>query len=156
MEKTKLAILTAELKKQKEEIDKIYDKIKQRSVRLNSQVTVESLAYQLHNLYCAYEDLFNLVAEAFENNIEESGAWHKEMLRRMSISINGIRPNLIGEESFSLLSELKNFRHFFRHAYGYKIDIDKIKIALDKSLQLRKYFERDMVNFISLLKKGKD
>ena len=53
MEKVKLAILTAELEKQKTEIDKIYRKIKQRETKLTSQMALESLAYQLHNLYCA-------------------------------------------------------------------------------------------------------
>ena len=152
MEKVKLAILTAELKKQKAEIDKIYAKIKQRELKLNNPMALESLAYQLHNLYCAYEDLFKLTAETFENNIEEGGAWHKEILRRMSISIKGIRPNLIGEESFSLLSELKNFRHFFRHAYGYELDIDKIKIVFNKASRLKRCFERDLADFIALLK----
>ena len=152
MEKAKLAILTAELEKQKTEIDKIYRKIKQRETKLTNQMALESLAYQLHNLYCAYEDLFNLVAETFENNIEEGGAWHKEILRRMSISIKGIRPNLVGEESFVLLSELNNFRHFFRHAYGYELDADKIKIALKKALRLKRHFEQDAANFLASLK----
>ena len=70
----------------------------------------------------------------------------------MSISIKGIRPNLIGEESFALLSELKNFRHFFRHAYGYELDADKIKIALKKALRLKRHFEQDAANFLASLK----
>ena len=56
MEKAKLAVLSAELKKQKQEIDKIYLKLKRRESNLKSEAGVESLAYQLHNLYCAYED----------------------------------------------------------------------------------------------------
>lgn len=71
MEKEKLAILEAELTKQRQEIEKIYSKIKQRSAKLDNEAEIESLAYQLHNLYCAYEDLFGIISDAFENNIEE-------------------------------------------------------------------------------------
>ena len=95
MEKAKLTILKAEINRQAEEIAKIYAKIAKRAKGLNSEVAVEGLAYHLHNLYCAFEDLFQIIAEAFENNIEEGRAWHKELLRRMSLTIKGVRPNLI-------------------------------------------------------------
>lgn len=94
MEKAKLAISEAEIDKQKQEIDRIYLKIKRRYTNLSKDVMIESLAYQLHNLYCAYEDLFKIVTDTFENNIEEGVTWHKELLRRMSISIKGIRANV--------------------------------------------------------------
>lgn len=153
MEKAKLAILEAEMNKQRQEIDKIYLKIDERRTVLNNESRIESLAYQLHNLYCAYEDLFKTVANAFENNIEEGLTWHKELLRRMSISIKGIRPNFISEESLSLLSELRAFRHFFRHAYSYELDADKLKIVLEKALKLKGEFKEDLDNFMKGLRK---
>lgn len=153
MEKAKLAILEAELSKQKQEIEKIYSKIKQRFANLKNEIKVESLAYQLHNLYCAYEDLFRIISDTFENNIEEGLTYHKELLRRMSISIKGVRPNLISEESLNLLSELRAFRHFFRHAYTYKLDANKVKLVLEKALRLKEVFRKDLDNFISVLKK---
>lgn len=154
MEKGKLAILEAEIDKQAEGIYKIYSKIKERAAGLNNnEEKVESLAYQLHNLYCAYEDLFKIVANTFENNIEEGITWHKELLRRMSITIKNIRPNLISEESLNLLSELRAFRHFFRHAYAYELDIEKVKLILKKALELKEIFKKDLNSFISNLKK---
>ena len=155
MEKAKLAILEAELSRQKQEIDKIYAKIDERRLRINNETGIESLAYQLHNLYCAYEDLFKIVAAAFENNIEEGITWHKELLRRMTISIKGIRPNLISEKSMNLLSELRSFRHFFRHAYGYELDPGKVKLVLEKAAGLKEAFTKDVNKFLSNLKSGK-
>lgn len=155
MEKARIAILESELDKQKQEIDGIYLKIGSRAKKLGSEVGIESLAYHLHNLYCAYEDLFKIVANAFENNIEEGLAWHKELLRRMSIKIKGIRPNLISDESLKLLSELRAFRHFFRHAYTYELDAGKVKLVLKKAQRLRRIFKKDLTNFINDLKKNK-
>ncbi len=153
MEKGRLAILEAEINKQKQEIDKIYSKIKQRSASLNNEAKVESLAYQLHNLYCAYEDLFKIIASTFENNIEEGLTWHKELLRRMSMSIRDIRPNLLSEASLRLLSELRAFRHFFRHAYAYELDAKKVKLVLEKALESEELFKKDLNSFINNLKK---
>ena len=155
MEKAKLAILEAELSRQKQEIDKIYAKIDERRLRINNETGIESLAYQLHNLYCAYEDLFKIVAATFENNIEEGITWHKELIRRMTISIKGIRPNLICAESMNLLSELRSFRHFFRHAYGYELDPGKVKLVLEKAAGLKEAFTKDVNKFLSNLKSGK-
>ena len=155
MEQAKIAILIAEISRQKEEIEKIYAKIKQRSANLKSKTQVESLAYHLHNLYCAYEDIFKIVSDAFENNIEEGITYHKELLRRMSVSIEGIRPRLITQEALSLLSELRAFRHFFRHAYTYELDTSKVKIVLEKALKLKDIFKKDLDNFITALKKIK-
>lgn len=153
MEKAKLAILEAELSKQRQEIDKIYAKIEERRSKINNETGIESLAYQLHNLYCAYEDLFKIVATTFENNIEEGTTWHKELIRRMTISIKGIRPNLICEESMNLLSELRSFRHFFRHAYGYELDPKKVKLVLEKAIRSRETFAKDVTKFLGNLKK---
>lgn len=148
MEKAKLAVLKAEINKQAQEIGKIYSKIEKRALNLNDETEIESLAYQLHNLYCAYEDLFKIIAGTFENNIEEGIIWHKELIRRMSLTIEGIRPRLLSEESLSLLSELRAFRHFFRHAYSYELDKKKVEFVLEKAVSLKEAFQRDLNGFI--------
>jgi hypothetical protein len=56
MEKEKLILLKGEIQGQSREIEKIYAKIEERKTRRDI-VNLESLAYQLHNLYCAFEDL---------------------------------------------------------------------------------------------------
>ncbi|NSW76486.1 MAG: hypothetical protein HPY68_06880, partial [Candidatus Atribacteria bacterium] len=108
----------------------------------------ESLAYQLHNLYCAYEDLFRIVAGFFENTIDDQRKYHTELLKRMTLFIEGIRPALISEESFKLLNNLKSFRHFFRHAYGYELDKRKIAIVLDDAQKLKETFRLDLERFL--------
>lgn len=110
---------------------------------------LESLAYQLHNLYCAYEDLFKIVAGFFENTIDDQ----KELLKRMTLSIEGIRPALISEESFTLLNNLKSFRHFFRHAYGYELDKRKVAIVLEDAQKLKETFKLDLERFLVSLPK---
>ncbi len=70
-----LAVLLSEMEFQWKQILKIYDRISEKLTRLKRDRSNEdlrdSLAYQLHNLYCACEDLFFIVAKFFENRIND-------------------------------------------------------------------------------------
>ncbi len=151
MDKEILIILKSEIHSQLNEIDKIYNKLKERE-KANDKYVIETIAYQLHNLYCAYEDLFKIVAKTFENNITDDAKFHIELLKRMAISIEGVRPSLISEESFKLLDTLRSFRHFFRHAYSYELDERKVKIVLEDAYKLKEIFKKDLEKFFSMFK----
>jgi len=150
VEEGKFAILKSELMNQWNEIVKIYKRIEERK-RKRGIHALESLAYQLHNLYCAYEDLFKIVAGFFENSIEDPSKYHAELLKRMKMEIEGVRPALISEESFKLLNSLRGFRHFFRHAYSYELDERKVSLVLEDALKLKETFKPELENFLSKL-----
>ncbi len=153
MEETKISILKSEMEAQIRVIDEIYKKIEiRKSTFEESQTNLESLAYQLHNLYCAFEDLFKIVADNFENTIEDKARYHIELLRRMSIPIEGIRPPLLTEDATRFLDELRSFRHLFRHAYSYEIDPRKLKIVLEDVQKLKNVYKNIVANFIEKLK----
>ena len=65
----------------------------------------------------------------------------------MLIKIEGIRPNSISEESYQILNELRGFRHVFRHAYLTELDVNRIILLAEKTLTLRKIFEKDLERF---------
>lgn len=140
-------LLRSEVEVQINEIEKIYSRIEKRRGKKDI-VNLESLAYQLHNLYCAFEDLFRVVADCFENNIEEEKRYHRELLRRMTFSIEGIRPALLSEESYKLLDSLRAFRNFFRHAYTYELDPKKVALILDESIKLKSIYRENIETFL--------
>jgi len=110
------------------------------------------LAYNLHNLYNAFEDLFREIAKTFENEIENFEYYHKELLKRMTVEIYGIRPKILSKESYAVLDELRVFRHIFRHAYTYEIVPEKINLLKDNLLRNWDLIKRDLYNFKSWLK----
>ena len=148
MEKERLAVLMAEIKAQIQEVEGIYTRIEDRK-RRKDKAAMESVGYQLHNLYCAFEDLFKIVAETFENNIQDKSKYHLELLKRMAISIEGVRPRLLSQECFLLLDNLRSFRHLFRHAYSYELDKRKLKIVMDDAFSLRMIFRSDIDAFLN-------
>lgn len=150
MDKARLTLLGSDVKAQMDVIETIYDKLDIRTAELqpDDEIQLESAAYQLHNLYNAVEDLFQLVATHFENQIAGAGRWHTELLRRMNQDVEGVRPALLSNESYVLLNGLRSFRHFFRHAYAAPLEYAHLQINLDKARQLRPYLERDVVQFL--------
>lgn len=150
MEKERLTLLKAEIQARVKEIDNIYAKLEDRKGR-RGIVAIESLAYQLHNLYCAFEDLFKIIAVSFENNIEDKTRYHAELLKRMALTIEGVRPAFLSKQSLVLLDSLRSFRHFFRHAYSYDLDERKVRIVLEDAAKLRELYLRDVEGFLKSL-----
>jgi hypothetical protein len=152
VEKGKLEILEADIERQMEIIDSIYEKIQKRGIDYQDNVErMESLAYQLHNLYCAFEDLMRMISIEFENQISESADWHARLLNRMTEDIKSIRPALFSRKNLPFLDELRAFRHWFRHAYSHEVEQDKLGIVLKKAFKLRDTFKDDIQQFIQKL-----
>ena len=152
MDEARYALLKAEVEDLCGQIDQIYARIEERHSEFGNRLeSLDSMGYQLHNLYCAFEQVFETIAQFFENNIAGE-YYHTDLLRRMRLTIEGIRPACISEDAFKLLDELRRFRHFFRHAYLSELDFDKLAHLVEVAEKLRVVFERDRQRFFAELK----
>jgi uncharacterized protein YutE (UPF0331/DUF86 family) len=152
MNKERLLLLEAEIREQLKMVDRIYKRIEERKESFKgSKEGIESMAYQLHNLYGAYEELFEIIADFFENEIE-GVRYHSNLLKRMKMEIRGIRPLLLSEETYQLLDELRRFRHLFRHAYGMEIEKERVEKVLEGALQVQAKFMADLEKFLEALR----
>jgi hypothetical protein len=127
LDRAAATLLVQDLRAQWRVIEEVHDRVADRRQALSDEpATVEGLAYQLHNFYGACEQLFELIARAFENRID-TRQYHVDLLRRMRTEIEGIRPALIASAQLENdLNELRAFRHFFRHAYGIDLNRDRV------------------------------
>ena len=113
MDNRDFVLLEAELREYYNTIKQIYERIRQRQATFkDTPEGVDSMAHQIHNLYGAYEELFKTAANFFENQIE-GARYHADLLRRMKIEIEGMRPTLLSEPTYKLLDELRRFFCFF-------------------------------------------
>ncbi|MEL7069926.1 MAG: hypothetical protein AAGN15_14905 [Cyanobacteria bacterium J06581_3] len=152
MDRERIVGLTAEMRAQFVLVEQVSDKLSARiEDGLDTPAQLESIAYQIHNLYCSVEDLLKLVASTFENHIGSKGNWHEVLLLRMSQPIEGIRPDFLSEETFGLMRKLKNFRHMFRHAYGADIELDQLRGNMVAAQKLRSLIAHDVDTFLSQL-----
>jgi AraC-like DNA-binding protein len=150
MDAAKLALLKADINAQRMTIDRIFTMLEDRAANLSvesSAEKLESVAYQLHNLYGAVEDLFKVIATYFENNISDSAQWHSRLLQRMTQAVEGVRPAVIRQDSYLQLNSLRGFRQFFRHAYGVTEELAKLSSNLEQARLLKPLLNTDLDAF---------
>lgn len=150
MTREAIALLLGYLQNQRTVIENILAQIQ--SLDTSSEERTVTLGYYLHNLYSAVEDLFEEVASTFENRLEDTKAYHRELLQRMSIEVPTVRPRLLSAHSLALLDELRAFRHVFRHSYSYSLDPDRVARLQHKTLADWDTVEQDISRFEEFLK----
>ncbi|MCY3760346.1 MAG: hypothetical protein OXH50_03790 [Gemmatimonadetes bacterium] len=152
MDKESFAVLKAGLESRREELHRLAERIRQRRPGFAETAEgVDSMAYQLHNLYGGFEQLFEEVAGTFENRVEGE-SYHTGLLRRMKLRIEGIRPALLSLETAGILDELRRFRHLFRHAYTADLDPLKVGEIVDKVPELIERFDAGLDGFLQQLR----
>jgi hypothetical protein len=111
------------------------------------------IAYRLHNLYSAFENIFLNIARAFENQIDDKAGWHTQLLTRMKLDLQPLRPPVIDRAAFQALDELLRFRHLFRHAYTVHLDPDRLRLVLQQARRLREIYRPQLDAFIGFVRK---
>lgn len=146
--KQKAALLLAIQDHQWTSIQSMIEKIRGRKefASWSEQETV-FLAYLLHNIYSAFEELFKQIAKTFENQLDDSGRYHAELLRRMALEIHKIRPAFLSFPSLEVLEELRRFRHLFRHAYDFDLMPERIDGLAERVEGARSNWEEDAARF---------
>jgi hypothetical protein len=90
----------------------------------------DSAAHHVSRAYNVIEQMARRVARVFGNDVGDERGWHTELIRRLSIRIEGVRPALFVDEVRQPLQELRAFRHVFVHAYDLTIDPEKLGLIL--------------------------
>ena len=154
MEEGAFSLLEAALQARHRDIERIADRIEERrAAGARGAVAVDSMGYQLHNLYGAFEQLFEEVARFFENRVDDA-RYHADLIRRMQLDIRGVRPALLSEATARGLDELRRFRHLFRHAYGTELDSARVADLAASAAGIRNAFVRDFERFLAALRPG--
>ncbi|MCG8606642.1 hypothetical protein MJD09_16865 [bacterium] len=88
------------------------------------------VGYFFAGIYSTFEEIFVKIAREFENKIDDPASWHSEILNRMTLEIEDIRPAVISKESKNCLDELRQFRHVFSFSYAFELNWEKLLIAV--------------------------
>ncbi len=108
----------------------------------------------LHDFYTCCERVFKRVASEINGAHYQGDAWHKELLFRMTIPVDGVRPALISDDLAAELDEYLSFRHVFRNIYGFELKggrVVRLSTSLDR-VGLR--FEQEVRAFLRALLPG--
>jgi hypothetical protein len=148
----KILILVNSLHRDLEAIATLYDELDRHPLTPETPPdTLIVIAYHLHNLYNAFENIFLNIAAVFENSVDEMQRWHAQLLERMQLDVMPLRPAVIDEASYDALDELRRFRHLFRHAYRIKLDPLRLQLVRHKALSLKATYPAQLQQFIDFL-----
>jgi hypothetical protein len=144
-------VLRGDIQSDLERIEEIYTELGQSTLsESDSEERLIVIAYRLHNLYSAFENIFRNIARAFENHLDPS-AWHRQLLQRMRLDLSPVRPAVIDDVSYEKLDELLRFRHLFRTGYGLKLDPRRLQLVLDKAVELKPLYRLQIERFDEFL-----
>lgn len=146
-----IRLLQAEIRADLKAIEEAYGALNSTGQRVAEPERSIVVGYYLHVLYGLFESLFARIAIAFGNQITNKTQWHAQLLRRMSLNVEGVRPRVIGDETYECLDELRRFRHLFRSAYVLHFDPERLEFVLKHARRLEGLYRRDLEEFLSFL-----
>ena len=80
----------------------------------------------LHSFYNGLENIFEIIAKNIDRSVPNGNKSHQELLHQMA-NKNEIRNEIINEDLYLKLREYATFRHFYRHAYSFQLNWEKMK-----------------------------
>jgi len=84
----------------------------------------------LDSFYNGLENIFEIIAKNIDGNIPNGNKFHQELLLQMA-SKTDKREKILNEDLYLKLREYAAFRHFYRHAYSFQMNWEKMRPLLD-------------------------
>jgi hypothetical protein len=128
----RLKRLLAEVKEDLRAVEQIKDKamvlLKEVNIRKGPvpDDDLMAMAGYLHHFYTGIETMFSRISRQIDGGLDKAGDWHRDLLRSMTVELEGLRPQVISPELGEELDEYRRFRHLFRHAYASELRWSKM------------------------------
>lgn len=146
-----IRLLQAEIRSNLDSIRQVYQELDTLGLQATGSQQDIVLGYYVHVLYGLFENLLVQIAEQFGNHIADKAQWHAQLLKRMTLNIEPIRPAVISHEAYTCLNELRTFRHLFRNAYLLRLDPDRLNLVLREVITLKSIYEAELNIFLDFL-----
>ena len=98
------------------------------------------------NFYTCAETAFFRISQFFENTLNQK-RWHRDMLKKMTLTIPGIRKRVISDDTFRDLEELLRSRHFKRYYFEFDYDWDRLELLRTKFLSVRRRLIDELTSY---------
>ena len=154
-ETSPIQVLISEIEKSSQALQKINDFYQSYALRLppSPNRTLEQaivISELLVNYYTCLETIFLRISQYFENSLSHE-KWHQDLLRKMTLDLQGVRERVLADETANLLSELLKFRHFKRYYFDFHYDWDQLDFLRKKYEQVLPLVKSDLDRFMKFL-----
>jgi hypothetical protein len=112
---------------------------------------IDSVALNLHGFYSGLERLFELVAKHLDQEVPAGEAWHRDLLQRMVMDIEEVRPAVIDSDIALELDEFRRFRHLVRNVYSLNLIPERMSRPMTLLPGLWKTLRSELLAFADFL-----
>ncbi|MGB4269318.1 MAG: hypothetical protein WBK20_09065 [Spirochaetota bacterium] len=112
---------------------------------------IKAIAGSLHSIYTGCENILERIIRTIDGDLPLGKDYHAVLLRRASIPIDAVRPQIITVETFAKLDELRAYRHKFRNVYLYLITPARIIELANEGISIVEQFSQDINNFCAYI-----
>ena len=131
----RLLRVKAELVSDLERLDLLEVKNRRAAERIaggaRDELDYAALGYTIHNIYSLIESYAHRIAKTFENEIDPLH-WHRDLIERMTLNIETVRPALWDRKTAAGVDELRRFRHVFRNLYQSELDPERLALIQNR------------------------
>ncbi|MCP4659647.1 MAG: hypothetical protein GY856_29950 [bacterium] len=110
-------------------------------------VEMTALAAILQSFYTGIERIFTHIAEGIDGELPVGERWHRNLLDRMGIATLR-REAVLSAALFEKFDEYLDFRHFYRHAYSYVLEWEKLEELVVPLLEVWDQTKRELRAFV--------
>ena len=111
-----------------ESYTELFERVKQKNPDI---IEIAALGTVLHSFYNGVEGIFLLIVKQIDKQSPNNSAWHQTLLNQV-LESTGKRDYVISLDTASKLAQYMKFRHFFRHAYSFMLDWERLQPLVEE------------------------
>lgn len=150
------AVLSARIRSELDDLDRVRHRVEKavaiaRRAGDEQDVSLDSVALNLHDVYSGYERVFKLVAEAVDAEVPDGSGWHRSLLDQVATDVPEVRPPVISRATADALAEYLGFRHVVRNVYSFRFDPLRLDLLATRLPDVMAACRADLERFIAFL-----
>ncbi|HXW01445.1 MAG TPA: nucleotidyltransferase domain-containing protein [Anaerolineae bacterium] len=112
-----------------------------------TRLELRAIASMLHEFYNGVERIFERIVVSFGEGLPRGSYWHVDLLAQMATAQANTRPAVIDEPLRARLEEYLKFRHFFRHAYSYTLEWNRMNWQAEQMSETLRLLREQLQTF---------
>ncbi len=152
--KTRLARVAERIRSELTDLEEVVARIKggwKRAEDSGDPYYLDGVALNRDGFYSGLERIFEVIAANVDRRKPEGENWHQELLKQMSLEIEGVRPAVISEASYVQLNDYRGFRHVVRSIYTYHFHPVKMRRLVEEASGLFNNVRDELLAFAAFI-----
>jgi hypothetical protein len=120
--------------------------------RTPTRIEKAASSQYISQYYNGIENILKRIAKYNKFPLDKSESWHKDIINLFCENSESKKLVLFSKEQYEILHSFRKIRHVMRQGYDFRLDWDKLNIALQNIPTFLKVYESIIMDYINSLK----